>query len=97
MAVLYYMAIPHVKSTYSLDLETVAALDDLARRWGVSKSEVLRRTIRAAAAGEGGGVGGPLGALDALQECAGLSRSRAGAWVRQVRTERAATSPKRRR
>jgi Ribbon-helix-helix protein, copG family len=89
------MAIPRVKSTYSLDLETVQALDDLARRWGVPKSEALRRVIRAAAAGEG--VGGPLAALDALQASARVSRAKAEAWVRGVRTEREASSRKARR
>ena len=42
------MATPTIKSTYSLDVESVRALDDLARRWQVSKSEALRRAIRRA-------------------------------------------------
>ena len=36
------MATTTVKSTYSLDVESVQALEDLARRWRVSKSEALR-------------------------------------------------------
>ena len=84
------MAIPRVKSTYSLDLETVQALDDLARRWGVPKSEVLRRIIREAAHAEDAGGGSPLAALDTLQSSARVSRARADAWVRDVRAEREA-------
>jgi len=41
------MATPTVKTTYSLDLETVRTLEALARRWNVS--EALRRAIRATA------------------------------------------------
>ena len=42
------MAITTIKSTYSLDVESVRALESLARRWNVSKSEVLRRALRIA-------------------------------------------------
>ena len=38
-----------IRSTYALDVETVQMLDRLARQWAVSKSEALRRAIRAAA------------------------------------------------
>ena len=34
-----------IKSTYSLDLETVRKLERLAARWKVSKSEVVRRVV----------------------------------------------------
>lgn len=36
------MATPTIKSTYTLDLDTIRALEDMARRLGVSKSEALR-------------------------------------------------------
>ena len=36
------MAETIIKSTYSLDVESVRALEELARHWAVSKSEVLR-------------------------------------------------------
>ena len=52
MAILRGMAITTIKSTYSLDVETVRMLESLARRWNVSKSEVLRRAIRSAARDE---------------------------------------------
>jgi hypothetical protein len=92
------MAIPRVKSTYALDLETVQALDHLARRWGVTKSEAVRRLIRSAAeaAGAGADGSGPLAALEALQDSARLSRTRADAWAREVRAEREAGRPGRR-
>ena len=38
-----------IKSTYSLDIGTVRALEGLAHRWNVSKSEALRRAIRSEA------------------------------------------------
>jgi predicted DNA-binding protein len=82
------MAIPRVKSTYSLDVETVRTLDALAHRWGVPKSEALRRVIRAAADAE---PNDGLAALDALQRAAGVSAGRAVAWARQVRSERRAS------
>jgi predicted transcriptional regulator len=37
-----------IRSAYALDRETVSRLDNLARQWNVSKSEALRRAIRAA-------------------------------------------------
>jgi hypothetical protein len=89
------MAIPTVKSTYSLDLETVRTLEELARRWGVSKSEALRRAIRAAA-GEGQGEqSAALKALDKLQQSLSLSSSKARAWANQARVERRAASARR--
>src|SRR5437870_291443 len=42
------MAITTIKSTYALDVATVRALEGLARRWNVSKSEALRRAVRVA-------------------------------------------------
>ena len=38
-----------MKTTYALDVETVRTLERVARRWGVSRSEALRRAIRVAA------------------------------------------------
>jgi predicted transcriptional regulator len=37
------------KTTYSLDRETLKRLQQLARAWQVSKTEVVRRAIRSAA------------------------------------------------
>jgi Arc/MetJ-type ribon-helix-helix transcriptional regulator len=76
-----------VKATYSLDVLTVKVLERVARRWGVSKSEALRRAIRAseAIAAE---PETPLSALDELQAAAGLSPAAAAAWNRDARAER---------
>src|SRR5947208_2375220 len=84
------MAIPTIKSTYTLDVETVRALEEMARRWDVSKSEALRRAIRAAAA-EGRPLrADALEALDRLQRSLGLSPVRGRAWAAAVRPERQA-------
>ena len=87
MAILYGMANPTIKATYTLDVETLRVLERAAKRWGVSKSEALRRAIRASAsiAAE---PETPLAALDELQSAAGLTASAATAWSRQARAER---------
>jgi hypothetical protein len=43
------MASLSIESTYSLDPDAVPTLHEIARRWKVSKSEALRRAIRAVA------------------------------------------------
>jgi hypothetical protein len=85
------MARPSIKSTYSLDTETVKLLERTARRWGVSKSEALRRAIRAAA--NEASPGPALAILDRLQQAAGLRPEAAARWVRENRAERRATRP----
>ena len=67
MAIHCDMAIMTIKSTYSLDVESVRVLEALAQRWDVSKSEVLRRAIRIAATGGKPGEGASLDTLDRLQ------------------------------
>lgn len=86
------MAIPTIKSTYVMDVETVQALEKIARRWKVSKSEALRRAIRAVAEQPGSESVDALRALDELQRSLTLTPSTARAWVRAVRRERAAAS-----
>jgi hypothetical protein len=86
------MASPTIKSTYSLDPETIRALEETARRWGVPKSEALRRAIRRAAAEAAGEPGDTIATLDALQRAAALSERAARAWARQSRAERRAAS-----
>lgn len=85
------MATPTIRSTYALDVETVRILERIARRWKVSKSEALRRAIRAAA-DQPGSSHDALKALSELQRSLGLSRERARSWARQARDERRATS-----
>lgn len=89
------MATPQIKSTYSMDLETTQLLEGLARRWQVSKSEALRRAIRAAAGRRAETGAEALKALDALQEAARLTGPAARSWEAAVRAERRAASRKR--
>ena len=89
------MAIPVIKTTYALDAETVHALEQMARRWGTSKSEALRRAIRAAAATAGDAPDDAVAALDRLQRAAALSAAGARAWARQAHAERRAASARR--
>lgn len=84
-----------VRSTYALDVDTVSRIEDLARRWSVSKSEALRRAVRDAAARHAVHEPSPGQALDALQRSLRLSPSAAGSWVRAVRQERRAAIPER--
>jgi hypothetical protein len=49
LEVWYQYGMPAVKSTYSLDRETLKSLRQLARVWRVSKTEVVRRAIRSTA------------------------------------------------
>ena len=89
------MAIPKIKSTYSLDVETVRMLESLARRWNVSKTEVVRRAIRAAAREEIQGERSALESLRLLQasvKARGVDLKR---WEREIRAERRASSIKR--
>ena len=86
------MATTTVKSTYSLDVETVRALDDMARRWGVSKSEALRRAIRAARPGASLEKPKALAALDALQRSLKLDSRAAARWAKRSKADRQASS-----
>ncbi len=82
------MAISRIKGTYSLDAETVRVLNSLAKRWGTSKSDVLRRAIRAAA---GGSLEPPSAAvLDRLQRRVAITNAAAGRWAAAARDERRA-------
>ena len=86
------MATPTIKSTYTLDVDTMRALEGMARRWGVSKSEALRRAVRSAAGKRWGGGGDTLAALDRLQESLSLTSAKARVWARGLRKERRASS-----
>ena len=85
------MTIPKVKATYSLDAETTALIERLARRWAVSKSEALRRLVREGAAtaeATARDTNPRLAAFDRAQRALGLTERVAAAWIRQVRAER---------
>ncbi|HUE76911.1 MAG TPA: ribbon-helix-helix protein, CopG family [Longimicrobiales bacterium] len=88
------MAKMTVRSTFALDPETVEALERLARRWDVSKSEAVRRVVTAAArVEEVDAASDALEALDELQGILGLDPERAEAWVRRIRAERSSSGP----
>jgi len=89
------MAITTIKSTYALDVETVRALEAMAQRWKTSKSEALRRAIRAAAGREGAHVSDAVRALDELQGSLRLSSAAAKGWQRSARSERRAADARR--
>lgn len=80
-----------IKSTYVMDVGTLEALEKIARRWQVSKSEALRRAIRASAERDRD-RGDSLQALDQLQHKLKLTRARARTWAQAARTERRAAS-----
>jgi hypothetical protein len=86
------MATPTVRSTYVMDVDTMQALERIARRWRVSKSEALRRAIRAAAASSSSSGPPALRALDELQRSLRLTPARARAWASRARAERRAAS-----
>jgi predicted transcriptional regulator len=91
------MATMTIRATYALDPQTVRTLDQLARKWDVSKSEALRRAIRAA--GSARGAGTALDALNTLQASTRLSTDEAHRWTSEVRADRRASGrrmPKRR-
>lgn len=87
------MATQTIKSTYSLDVESVNALEALAQRWKVSKSEVLRRAIRRAAMEESGSSTA-LGALDELQASLRKRKVNVSQWARALNAERQAAAPR---
>ena len=89
------MAIPKIKSTYSLDVETVRTLESLARRWNVSKTEVVRRAIRAAAGEKSQRVQEKREALRQLQDYVRRHNIDVAAWEREVRATRDAAGRKR--
>jgi len=88
MAIYLGMATPTVKSTYVLDLESAETLERLSREWNVSKSEVLRRAIKAAG---GSSAVNRVDLFRKMQATAALTPAAASRWARSVREERRAT------
>ena len=60
------MAITHVKVTYSVQPGTAQRVQELATKWGVPKSEVIRRVVEDAAKTEA--IAPRLTPLQALEE-----------------------------
>jgi len=85
------MAITTIKSTYSLDVDSVRTLEALAEHWDVSKSEVIRRALRIAlVAGDDTDGGVALEALTRLQDTVRERGVDLVQWERDLRAERAA-------
>lgn len=79
---LYGMATMYIRSTFALDEPTTEGLARLAKKWGVSKSEALRRAVARAQEQPGpGGAMTPEEALRALARKPALSRSEARSWI----------------
>lgn len=81
-----------VRTSVSLDTGTLDALDSLAKRWSVSKAEVMRRAIRRiqdeAEAEDKRPT--PLQALEWLQSGAGLSVAEGAEFQANIEAERQA-------
>jgi predicted transcriptional regulator len=89
MAITSPMAKMTIRSTFALDPETVNALGRLAERWAMSRSEVLRRIVNAAARVEElDGEADALAALEEIQDRLALTEEGAEDWVREIRRER---------
>lgn len=94
MAITLGMAKMTIRTTFALDPETVTALDHLAQRWSVSKSEVVRRIVHTAAViEEADAASDAMAALEELQERLALTEEQADAWIQEIRAERKANGP----
>lgn len=85
-------ATPLVRTSMSLDTGTLGDLDELAKRWSISKAEVIRRSIRRLKeeADAEGKRPTPLQALDWLQNGAGLSVAEGEDFKTEIAAERQA-------
>lgn len=84
-----------IKATYSLDAETIKFIDRLARRWKMSKSEVVRRVVRGAVTDHRPIADDPEAWIERfreLQRLFELSESRFDEWQRENRAMRRASS-----
>ena len=82
------MAVPKIKVTYSLDVDSVRALEDLAHQWGVSKSEAVRRAIHREARRRPKRVAATLQALDKLQASVRATGIDLDQWHQDLKAER---------
>jgi len=78
------MASAMIKSTYSLDPETVRKVERLACKWKVSKSEVLRRAVAAAKEGSPEDLT-PMEAFRKVQRELNLSAKQVRDWEKETR------------
>lgn len=76
------------KSTFSLDARSVHTLERLAKRWQVSKTEVVRRAIRKAEETDTPTVEERLAALRSLQNSMERKKVDFEAWKKVIRDGR---------
>ena len=88
------MAVSRIKTTYSLDETSVRALERLAKRWDVSKSEALRRAIGMAAS-QKAEERDAIKTLNRLQRSVNGSKVDLQNWARRTRSTRRSSSAKR--
>ena len=83
---------PLVRTSVSLDTGTLEVLDSLAKRWSVSKAEVMRRAIRKVKeeADAEDQRPSPLQALEWLQNGAGLNVAEGAEFKANIEAERQA-------
>jgi len=81
-----------IRTSMSLDAATLETMDALAKRWAVSKAEIMRRAVRTlkAEADRESSKLPPLQALDWLQNGGGISLKEGEAFKKAVRAEREA-------
>ncbi|MES2659357.1 MAG: ribbon-helix-helix protein, CopG family [Verrucomicrobiota bacterium] len=81
-----------VRTSVSLDTGTLGVLDELAKRWSVSKAEVMRRSIRKLKedADAEDMRPSPLQALEWLQSGAGVSMAEGEDFKAKIGAERQA-------
>ena len=82
-----------IKTTYSLDVGTVRALEGLERRWNVSRSEAPRRAIRSEAERQPIRADARLQALRQLQDSVGVRGVDLAGWETDARALRNASFP----
>ncbi len=91
------MAISHVKVTYSVQPHTAVRVQELATKWGVPKSEVIRRAVDAASRQEAISPRlTPMQALERLRSTKSkMTAAAAKKFEREVRLSRRASGRKR--
>lgn len=76
------------RTSFALDPETIARLQVLAGRWGVSQAEVVRRSVRQAAEAERSDSEGLVARLADYQHGGAVVAEEADAYLRQVDADR---------
>jgi hypothetical protein len=91
------MAITHVKVTYSVQPYTAQRIQELATKWGVPKSEVIRRAVDGASRGDAILPHlTPVQALDRLSSTPSkITAAAARQFAREVQSSRRASGRKR--